>query len=202
MKKMVNMKLAEWAAVAEILGMIAVIISLLLVVSSIRQNTAVMHTTNDNFLYERQDAIITTLVTDPSMAELYIKHQNNEQLSEVEHVRLWNQLFRDMLMWELAFNRFEAGLLSAAQWQEWDKAYSLQFLSEFPPSWWQRLDLGSVMVSPNMLVRFMQRLLINVNSHNWVSTSGRKRLLTLRKSMPDEWLLCFAKRTVAQCKWL
>ena len=133
---MVNMKLAEWAAVAEILGMVAVIVSLLLVARSISQNTAAMHTANDNFLYERQDAIITTLVTDPSMAELQIKHENNEQLSEVEHVRLWNQLFRDMLMWELAFRRFEAGLLSAAQWQEWDKAYSLQFLSEFPPSWW------------------------------------------------------------------
>ena len=133
---MVNMNLAEWAAVAEILGMVTVIVSLLLVVRSISQNTAAMHTANDNFIYERQDAIITTLVTDPTMVELQIKHQNNEQLSEVEHVRMWNQLFRDMLMWELAFNRLEAGLLSATQWQEWDKAYSLQFLGEFPPSWW------------------------------------------------------------------
>jgi len=106
---MVNMNLAEWAAVAEILGMVTVIVSLLLVVRSISQNTAAMHTANDNFIYERQDAILTTLVTDPSMAELQIKHQNNEQLSEVEHVRMWNQLFRDMLMWELAFNRLEAG---------------------------------------------------------------------------------------------
>jgi hypothetical protein len=133
---MVNMNLAEWAAVAEILGMVTVVVSLLLVVRSIRQNTAAMHTANDNFIYERQDAILATLVTDPSMAELQVKHQNNEQLSEVEHVRMWNQLFRDMLMWELAFNRLEAGLLSATQWQEWDKAYSLQFLGEFPPSWW------------------------------------------------------------------
>jgi len=78
------MHLAEWAAVAEILGMVTVIVSLLLVVQSISQNTAAMHTANDNFIYERQDAIITTLVTDPSMAELQIKHQNNEQLSEVE----------------------------------------------------------------------------------------------------------------------
>ena len=133
---MVNMNLTEWAAVAEILGMVTVIVSLLLVVRSISQNTAAMHTANDNFIYERQDAIITTLVTDPSMAELYIKHQNKEQLSEVEHVRMWNQLFRDMLMWELAFARLEEGHLSAAQWSDWDKAYSLQFLSEFPPSWW------------------------------------------------------------------
>jgi hypothetical protein len=43
---------------------------LLLVVSSIRQNTAVMHTTNDNFLYQRQDAIVAALATNPSLAEV------------------------------------------------------------------------------------------------------------------------------------
>ena len=129
-----EMTLIEWAALAEIFGMVTVVVSLLLVVRSITQNTAATHTANDNFIYERQDAIITTLVTDPSMAELYIKHQNKEQLSDVEHVRMWNQLFRDMLMWELAFIRLSEGLFSAAQWREWDKAYSLQFLSEFPSS--------------------------------------------------------------------
>ena len=72
---MTNLNLSEWAAVAEILGMMTVIISLLLVVRSISQNTAAMHTTNDNFIYERQDAIIATLVTDPSLAALQIKHE-------------------------------------------------------------------------------------------------------------------------------
>ena len=133
---MVNMNLTEWAAVAEILGMVTVIVSLLLVVRGISQNTAAMHTANDNFLYERQDAIVATLVTDPLLAELQIKHLNKEQLSDAEHVRMWNQLFRDMLMWELAFVRLEEGLFSADHWREWDKVYSLQFLSEFPPSWW------------------------------------------------------------------
>jgi len=82
------MTLTEWAAVAEILGMVTVVVSLLLVVRSISQNTTAMHTSNDNFIYERQDAIIRTLVTDTSMAELYVKHHNKEQLSDVEHVRM------------------------------------------------------------------------------------------------------------------
>ena len=133
---MSELTLIEWAAFSEILGMAAVIISLLLVVGSIRQNTAAMHTANDNFLYQRQDAIVATLVTDPSLAELSVKHKNKEKLSEVEHVRMWNQLFRDMLMWELAFTRLKEGLFSPASWREWDRAYSSQFLSDFPPSWW------------------------------------------------------------------
>jgi hypothetical protein len=132
----VNMTLTEWAAVAEILGVVTVVVSLLMVVRSISQNTAAMRISNDNFVYERQDAIIATLVTDASVAELYVKHQNKEQLSDVEHVRMWNQLFRDMLMWELAFSRHSEGHFSATHWRDWDNAYSLQFLSEFPRSWW------------------------------------------------------------------
>ena len=130
------MTLLEWAAVAEILGVVAVVVSLLLLVRSISQNTAAMRISNDNFVYERQDAIIATLVTDESVAELYVKHENKEQLSDVEHVRMWNQLFRDMLMWELAFSRRRDGHFSEAHWRDWDDAYTLQFLGEFPPSWW------------------------------------------------------------------
>jgi hypothetical protein len=95
-----------------------------------------MHTANDNFVYERQDAIVATLVTDPSLAEISVKHQNKEKLSDVEHIRMWNQLFRDMLMWELAFSRLKEGLFSPAHWREWDRAYSSQFLRQMPPSWW------------------------------------------------------------------
>jgi hypothetical protein len=80
------MTLMEWAAVAEILGVLTVVVSLLLVVRSVSQNTAAMQVSNDNFIYERQDAIIATLVNDVSLAELYVKHQNKEPLSDIEHV--------------------------------------------------------------------------------------------------------------------
>jgi len=131
-----ELTLNEWAAISEILGVLAVVISLLLVVSSIRQNTAAMRTTNDNFMYERQDAIVASLATNPSLAEISVKHDNNENLSEVEHLQMWNQLFRDLLLWELAFVRLKEGLFSPAQWSEWNRVYSIQFLDEFPKSWW------------------------------------------------------------------
>ncbi len=34
------------------------------------------------------------------------------------------------------YNRLSEGHFSAASWRQWDSAYSKQFLSEFPPSWW------------------------------------------------------------------
>ena len=133
---MTELTLNEWAAISEILGVLAVVVSLLLVVGSIRQNTAAMQTTNDNFLYERQDAIVATLATNPLLAEISVKHDNDEDLSEVEQRQLWNQMFRDLLLWELAFVRLKEGLFSPTQWSEWNRVYSIQFLGECPKSWW------------------------------------------------------------------
>lgn len=133
---MAELTLNEWAAISEILGVLAVVVSLLLVVSSIKQNTAAMRTTNDNFLYERQDAIVATLATNPTLAEISVKHDNNEDLSDVEHVQLWNQMFRDLLLWELAFVRLNEGLFSSAHWDQWNRVYSIQFSTECPKAWW------------------------------------------------------------------
>ncbi len=123
-------------AVGEVLGALAVVVTLGYLAIQVRQNTSALRISNENFLIERQDAIVATLVTDPSLAELQVKHDKQEQLTEVEHLRLWNQYFRDLLMWELAYNRFKEGHLSESHWRDWDSAYSRQFTAEFPPSWW------------------------------------------------------------------
>ena len=55
---MVNMNLTEWAALAETLGVVTVVVSLLLVVRSISQNTSAMRISNDNFV-KHVDAVST-----------------------------------------------------------------------------------------------------------------------------------------------
>ena len=60
--------LKEWAAVAEIIAAVAVIISLVFVVQSINQNTAAVQSTNDNFIYDLQYARTRDIVSSPGMA--------------------------------------------------------------------------------------------------------------------------------------
>ena len=128
--------LSEWAAISEIIGMVAVVVSLLLVAYNLGQNTKVMRAANDNMLYQTQDAILSTYADDPSLVSIYIKHLENEELTEVESERLWNQQFRDLSMWELAYIRHHEGLFAPDQWYAWNRAYSTQFTSEFPDAWW------------------------------------------------------------------
>ncbi len=123
-------------ALGEVLGALTVLVTLGYLAIQIRQNTAALRISNENVLIERQDAIVATLVTDPSLAALQVKHDRGEQLTDIEHVRMWNQYFRDLLMWELAYNRHREGHFSEYHWRDWDNAYSKQFIEEFPVSWW------------------------------------------------------------------
>ena len=128
--------LSEWAAIAEIVGTVAVVASLLLVAYNLGQNTKVLRASNDNVLYQMQDTILSAYVDDASLASIFIKQQKNEELTEVEYLRIWNQHFRDLNMWELAYIRHQEGLFPSDQWNAWNKAYSTQFTSEFPEEWW------------------------------------------------------------------
>ena len=108
--------LSEWAEISEIGGMMAVVVSLLLVAYNLEQNTKVMQAANDNILYQTQDAILSAYVDDPSLVSIKIKQQNKEKLTEVEYERIWNQQFRDLSMWELAYIRHQEGLFAPDQW--------------------------------------------------------------------------------------
>ena len=129
--------LAEWAAVSEIIGTSAVVISLLFVGFNINQNTRVMQAANDNFLYETQDAILNSIVESSDFASIYHKHLIEGGLTAVEELRMQSQGFRDLFMWELAYVRYHEGLFSAEQWSAWNKSYSSQFESEYPNEWWE-----------------------------------------------------------------
>jgi hypothetical protein len=63
-----KLNLTEWAAVSEIIGTVAIVISLLFVAYSVNQNTAVMQASNDDFIYELQYARTRDIVSSPGMA--------------------------------------------------------------------------------------------------------------------------------------
>jgi len=115
---------------------LAVVISLLFVGFNINQNTRVMQAANDNFLYETQDAILNSVVESSDFASIYHRRLNEGELTAVEELRMRNQSYRDLFMWELAYVRNQEGLFSSDQWNSWNKSYSIQFKSEFPSEWW------------------------------------------------------------------
>ena len=117
------LKLTEWTAIAEIIGTIAVVVSLLFVVTSINHNTKVIQASNDNFIYELQFARTRDIVASPGMALIYTKVNRKMELSEEEQERFYWDKMQELSTWELAFNRHRDGLFSTAQWIGWNNYF-------------------------------------------------------------------------------
>ena len=131
-----KLNLIEWAAVSEIIGTAAIVISLVFVAYSVNQNTAVLQAANDNFLYETQFARARDIVSSPGMASIYAKRRRNEELSAEEQERFYWDKLQELGGWELAFNRHRDGVFSTVLWEGWDNYYVVEFTNQFPVESW------------------------------------------------------------------
>ena len=123
-----RMKLSEWAQVGEVVGMVAVVLSLLLVVYSIDQNTQALRGSNVNILFERHAELTSHFIADPSMAEILVKmRQPDRQLTEVEAVR-WEKYRLNLLdIWAMAWGRQRQSLLTDEGWEAWNTYFADTF---------------------------------------------------------------------------
>jgi hypothetical protein len=85
-----KLKLAEWASISEIIGMLAVVVSLLLLVRSVDQNTEVITASEAKNIWEswRQIAVLPVR-NNPQLAEVHSKVLDSQQLSTMER-RQWD----------------------------------------------------------------------------------------------------------------
>ena len=134
-----RLTLPEWAAVADIVGTVAVVVSLLFLAYTIEQNTAVTQSANDNFLYELDDRQQADVALTEDLATIFLKHYNGEQLSGIDEFRLRRQVIRQLSAWELEFARHKEGLLSDEKWKNWNGYYSINMRNDYPEEWWADL---------------------------------------------------------------
>jgi len=143
---MKKLTLSEWAAVGEIVGTVAVVISLLVVAYSIDRNTAATHASNENILFERHAELANHFMLDPTLAEILVKRRNGDaDLSDVEAVR-WEKYELNLLdIWAMAYNRYQRELLAENQWVAWDTYFTHLFSSggeAISKARWEELQYG------------------------------------------------------------
>ncbi len=144
--------ISEWASVAEIVGTVAVVISLALVVASIRQNTAVIQASNESFQYDLQDRWLADLLHNPELIEYWDKLVNDEPLTTSERGQVITMIQRSLNLWENAYVNYRAGLLSDEQWFQLHQMNIDWAKRRVPQSVWQefsgpgwRLDFTEMM---------------------------------------------------------
>ena len=131
------LNLSQWAAIAEIAASVGVIVSLVFLAYSIRGNTVMTQSTNDNFLYELQFARVREITGNPSLAAVYTKLRKGEALTEVEDTQLFWDNLQQLSTWEVAFVRHRDGVFSDSMLESWEKYFRAAFLDSFSASQWE-----------------------------------------------------------------
>lgn len=121
---MTKRSLKDWAAIAEILGNVVVIISLVFVVYSIQQNTQQLRVQNENYMFDLMHDSLDTIVRDPSVADIFVKVANDQRLSDAERIRYRAFFYQRINIWEMAYYWHRNGYLDTASWEEWDDLFS------------------------------------------------------------------------------
>jgi hypothetical protein len=137
--QMKKLNLTQWAAVAEIIGTAAVILSLLFVAHSINRNTAEIRLSNDTFLYQTNDSSLAEIAKDPEMAVFFAKRDFGLEFAAPELARAFYFKFREVNQWEQAFYWHKDGLFSDRQWDGWNRSFSSGFAATFPEEWWRAI---------------------------------------------------------------
>ena len=122
----INMKLSDWANVAEIVGAVAVIVTLAYVAVQIEQNTvAVEASTRQGRLdFGWQQAEL--LITQPGLATLVMEaEQNADDLNAEERLRFYEFTTWRFATWELTFLENTDGLIDEETWAAWNGYYML-----------------------------------------------------------------------------
>ena len=117
--------LTEWAAIAEIAGTVAIVVSLLFVVYSIQQNTEQLRLQNDNFLYDQQNDALDTMISQPLLLEVLAKARESDQLTATERLRLRAFQNQAANRWEMAYWWHQRGLMSEKDWEDWDQFFRI-----------------------------------------------------------------------------
>ena len=142
---MKKLTLSEWAAIGEIIGTVAVVVSLLFVAYSINRNTDATYAGSEDIIFERHSELANHFLADPTLAEIMVKRRTGTHLNSVEEVR-WEKYILNLLdIWSTAYNRHQRQLLANEQWQAWDVYFTDLFKNggeAFTEKSWQAQKLG------------------------------------------------------------
>lgn len=134
-----KLSLRDWAAVAEIAGTIAVVVSLIFVIHSVNQNTQELQNANLNHVYDRYDNLNSDIAASPDLAALYAKKVLKIENLEAGDAQILALMRRELNQWEQYYSWHSGGLLSESDWQDWDGYFRLIMSNAFPQEWWLAL---------------------------------------------------------------
>ena len=137
---MKTMKLTDWAAFAEVIGTVGVIVSLIFVAFSIDRNTDEARAEQTNHLYDVSRTIELAVAADQEWSRIIVKGRNgDEPLSDVEKFRYDAYLVSVIDLWDGTLDRYTDDLIRLSQLQDWDDYFEEWASRHVSKNAWERI---------------------------------------------------------------
>ena len=129
-------RVAEWASIAEIIGTIAVVVSLVFVVRSIDQNTKAIEAAEANNIWQAwRETAQLPVINSADFAAINAKVLNSESLTEIEQIRWDRHMAAQIDIWAQLYDLRSSDLISQDLWRYWDTGFAQEWGAEHQRIW-------------------------------------------------------------------
>lgn len=135
-----NLNLTEMAAVADVIGTIGVIVSLIFVVVGINKNTVQASAATTQNFFSAVREVELAVASDQSWSEIVVKgRKQTASLTDIEQFRYDGYVIAMIDLWDELYLRYQDELtdpLTLSLWEEWFQSWAMHNIS---PSTWDRI---------------------------------------------------------------
>ena len=144
MKKAQTMKgklnLSEWASLAEVVGMLGVIISLVFLVISINRSTAEAAASTTQGFFDAVQTVEMAIASDAKWSAIVVAGRKKDaRLSEIEQFRYDAYVIAMVDNWDALQSRYDDGLMKLETLEGWDVYFSEWARRHVSPATWNRI---------------------------------------------------------------
>ena len=132
------MNIQDLGAIGELIGSLAVVVTLIYLAKQIRQNTKVSESLVRQHVAESRQTAFFTAVESPAFSELIYRGFSGGDISIEEAPQFWRFLNGVFLNWEQAYYQYSAGLYSDWETVLEPKIEEIFNTSVFVQDWWRK----------------------------------------------------------------
>ena len=124
--------LQDWASIAEIIGAVAIVISLVYVAFEIRENTKALQATSRQALSDNDLTYFATAIDSRIVAQARDKLFNGEELSSLELSQLKERQHLNFRIFENGYSQFLLGAIETKEWERYSRVIRINICEYLP----------------------------------------------------------------------
>jgi hypothetical protein len=124
--------LQDWASLAEIVGAVAIVVSLVYVATEIRENTKALNATSRQSLGDNDLTYFSTAIDSTIVAVAKDKFFRGEEITSLEMSQLKERQHLNFRIFENAYSQYRLGAVEEKEWDRYSRIISLNICDYLP----------------------------------------------------------------------